>query len=90
MFLFPHIVRFLDYDRIEDDLSERMSAMRKPDESELDYYERRYQERVRALSMDCMHPWILGLIVMHVQIPHSFITNDQLSGMRLATARSFF
>lgn len=37
-----------DYDKIDEDLAERMSAMRRPGESELDYYERRYQERLKA------------------------------------------
>ena len=31
---------------IDADLAERMSAMRRPDESDMDYFERRYQERV--------------------------------------------
>lgn len=31
---------------VDEDLAERMSAMRRPGESEMDYYERRYQERV--------------------------------------------
>ena len=34
------------YDRLDEDMAERLSAMRRPGESELDYYERRYQERV--------------------------------------------
>lgn len=37
-----------DYDRLDEDLAERMSAMRRPGESELDFYERRYQERLKA------------------------------------------
>ena len=40
----------LDYSRLDEDMAERMSAMRRPGESELDYYERRYQERVCSLS----------------------------------------
>jgi len=36
-----------DY-KFDEDLAERMSAMRRPGESELDYYERRYQERSKA------------------------------------------
>ena len=36
-----------EYDKIEEDMAERMSQMRKPGESEMDFYERRYQERVR-------------------------------------------
>jgi len=35
-------------DRLDEDMAERMSAMRRPGESELDYYERRYQERLKA------------------------------------------
>ena len=35
----------------EDDLAERMSAMRRPGEAELDYYERRYQERVSLFGL---------------------------------------
>jgi len=34
--------------RLDEDMAERMSAMRRPGESELDYYERRYQERLKA------------------------------------------
>ena len=37
-----------DSDRLDEDLAERMSSLRRPDESELDYYERRYQERLKA------------------------------------------
>ena len=37
-----------DHDRLDEDMAERMSAMRRPGESELDYYERRYQERLKA------------------------------------------
>ncbi|KAK3097846.1 hypothetical protein FSP39_013755 [Pinctada imbricata] len=35
-------------DDIDEDLAERMSAMRRPGESEMDYYERRYQERQKS------------------------------------------
>jgi len=35
-------------DSLDEDMAERMSAMRRPGESELDYYERRYQERLKA------------------------------------------
>ncbi|KAH3691411.1 protein FAM221A-like [Dreissena polymorpha] len=35
-------------EEIDADLAERMSAMRRPGESEMDYYERRYQERQKA------------------------------------------
>ena len=31
---------------IDADLAERMSAMKRPGESDMDFYERRYQERV--------------------------------------------
>ena len=31
---------------IDVDLAERMSAMKRPGESDMDFYERRYQERV--------------------------------------------
>lgn len=37
-----------DYDKLDEDMAERMSALRRPGESELDYYERRYQERLKA------------------------------------------
>ena len=33
-------------DVIDADLAERMSAMKRPGESDMDFYERRYQERV--------------------------------------------
>ncbi|KAK7098130.1 protein FAM221A-like [Littorina saxatilis] len=33
--------------RVFDDAEERMSAMRRPEESEMDYFERRYQERLK-------------------------------------------
>lgn len=36
---------------IDEDLAERMSAMRRPDESDMDYFERRYQERVSSTHM---------------------------------------
>lgn len=32
---------------MDEDLAERMSAMRRPGETDMDYFERRYQERVR-------------------------------------------
>lgn len=32
---------------VDQDIAERMSAMRRPGESDMDYFERRYQERVR-------------------------------------------
>lgn len=32
----------------DEDLAERMSAMKKPGESDMDFYERRYQERQKA------------------------------------------
>lgn len=35
-------------DDIDADLAERMSALKKPGESDMDYYERRYQERQKA------------------------------------------
>ncbi|KAL4222918.1 hypothetical protein ACF0H5_018958 [Mactra antiquata] len=35
-------------DEIDEDLVERMSAMKKPGESDMDFYERRYQERLKA------------------------------------------
>ena len=35
-------------DKLDEDMAEKMSAMRRPGESELDYYERRYQERLKA------------------------------------------
>lgn len=34
---------------VDEDLAERMSAMRCPGESDMDYFERRYQERVSPL-----------------------------------------
>ena len=34
---------------VDVDLAERMSAMKLPGESDMDYYERRYQERVCIL-----------------------------------------
>lgn len=34
---------------VDEDLAERMSAMRRPGESDMDYFERRYQERVSSL-----------------------------------------
>jgi hypothetical protein len=34
---------------VDEDLAERMSAMRRPGESDMDYFERRYQERVSPL-----------------------------------------
>ena len=34
-------------DEIFDDIGERVSAMRRPGEDEMAFYERRYQERVR-------------------------------------------
>lgn len=37
-----------DSNRLDEDMTERMSAMRRPGESEMDYYERRYQERLKA------------------------------------------
>lgn len=33
-------------DQVFDDMEERVSAMRRPGESDMDYFERRYQERV--------------------------------------------
>ena len=33
---------------VDEDLAERMSAMRRPGESDMDYFERRYQERQKA------------------------------------------
>lgn len=42
---------------VDEDLAERMSAMRRPGESDMDYFERRYQERVSPLwieySVEC-------------------------------------
>ncbi|XP_074658964.1 protein FAM221A-like [Tubulanus polymorphus] len=35
----------------DEDLAERMSAMRRPDETDMDYFERRYQERQKASSV---------------------------------------
>jgi len=35
-----------EYSKLDEDLAERMSAMKKPGESDMDYFERRYQERV--------------------------------------------
>ena len=40
-------------DQIFDDIEERVSARRQPGESDMDYFERRYQERVRRLP----RPW---------------------------------
>lgn len=37
-----------DYDKLDEDMAERMSQLRRPGESEMDYYERRYQERLKA------------------------------------------
>jgi len=37
-----------DNSKLDEDMAERMAAMRRPGESELDYYERRYQERLKA------------------------------------------
>ncbi|KAK2158466.1 hypothetical protein NP493_1786g00025 [Ridgeia piscesae] len=37
-----------DYGRLDEDMAERMSSLRKPNESEMDFYERRYQERLKA------------------------------------------
>jgi len=34
--------------KLDEDMAERISAMRRPGESEMDYYERRYQERLKA------------------------------------------
>ena len=39
-----------DDNKLDEDMAERMAAMRQPGESELDYYERRYQERLKAGS----------------------------------------
>ncbi|XP_064614203.1 protein FAM221A-like isoform X2 [Liolophura sinensis] len=33
---------------VDEDLAERMSALRRPGESDMDYFERRYQERLKA------------------------------------------
>ncbi len=35
---------------VDADLAERMSAMKRPGESDMDFYERRYQERVSSQS----------------------------------------
>ncbi|PVD33321.1 hypothetical protein C0Q70_04574 [Pomacea canaliculata] len=35
-------------DQVFDDMEERVSAMRRPGESDMDYFERRYQERLKA------------------------------------------
>ncbi|KAK7500473.1 hypothetical protein BaRGS_00008380 [Batillaria attramentaria] len=35
-------------DEVFDDMAERVSAMRRPGESDMDYFERRYQERLKA------------------------------------------
>ncbi len=35
---------------VDADLAERMSAMKRPGESDMDFYERRYQERVNHLQ----------------------------------------
>ncbi|ELT93639.1 hypothetical protein CAPTEDRAFT_170026 [Capitella teleta] len=37
-----------DYDRLDEDMSERMSALRRPGESDMDYFERRYQEKAKS------------------------------------------
>ena len=37
-------------DHIFDDIEERVSARRRPGETDMDYFERRYQERVRRLA----------------------------------------
>jgi len=46
VFITLYVIQYLEYDRLDEDMSERMSALRRPNESEMDYYERRYQERV--------------------------------------------
>lgn len=36
-----------------DDITERVSQMRRPGEEDMAYYERRYQERVSPSRVDC-------------------------------------
>ena len=44
------IIKPSDYDKLDEDMAERMSAMRMPGESDMDYYERRYLERVCTVA----------------------------------------
>lgn len=37
-----------DYDRLDEDLAERMSAIKTAGETDMDFYERRYKERVSS------------------------------------------
>ncbi len=49
-----------DYSKIDEDLAERMSSMKKPGEDDMAYFERRYQERVRQWKwfiLSNIHMW---------------------------------
>ena len=52
----------IDYGRLDEDMAERMSAMRVEGESELDYYERRHQERVSLYAINCIIPRSINII----------------------------
>ena len=57
-------------------MAERMSAMRRPGESEMDYYERRYQERVSHFLM-------LSLKLGHIVVVLMLIENSVRSPMQM-------
>ena len=51
---------------IDADLAERMSAMKRPGESDMDFYERRYQERVGII-------YITSLLVYLCYLPSASV-----------------
>ena len=53
---------------IDADLAERMSAMKRPGESDMDFYERRYQERV-------------GIIIYTLEAQSKLIVADQIQNV---------
>ena len=46
-----YVAVFSDYDRLDEDMAERMSAMKASGEDDMAFFERRYQERVTFFNV---------------------------------------
>lgn len=66
---------------VDEDLAERMSAMRRPGETDMDYFERRYQERVLdSLYLVHVKHVMASIFMCYSNFVHIYMTAPRQKG----------
>lgn len=66
-----------------DDITERVSQMRRPGEEDMAYYERRYQERVSPSRVDCYERGNLEYLHVRCVVNLSLTTEICFAGSQI-------